>query len=197
MVIKISLKEKNTFLEASGLIEEIFNYTSRLPEQVFRHKFNHYRIEEFDWTLTPEFYPFIQKLALSSEDPYILMSVLEPDPIKYFDHHFGVLHWNRIPLDISNDEYWNIVSEEPEESPADTIHAHGDVIIWTSPSKEWAIWGERGDEVCILATENEMELHQGSWLTAVEALKGSMRLSFKNQTIPAEYSYKFKRNYGN
>ncbi|NMO94916.1 hypothetical protein [Paenibacillus lemnae] len=194
----VIIKEKKEFNIFQSLINQIIIDGFRLPNQVFQPPLNKFVFEEFDWSMSAEFWETIQSLALQSADSYVLMAVIEPNPIDYFYKEFGYYSWFKIPTTSSTDDYWSILELEPEGSPADAVVFNSDVVVWVSPSKSWAIWGERSHGVCVLATRNELDqLQLSTWRTVDKAINELIPLQYTNKKVPEDFSDLLTINYFN
>jgi hypothetical protein len=188
------VQEEKEFKKFYTLVNQIFNDGLRLPNQVFQHFFNRFMFEEFDWAMSADFWNTLLQLATESLDSYILMAVIEPNPVDYFYNEFGYYSWFKLPVNISTDDYWDILSLEPEGSPADALLFNSDVVVWVPPSKKWAIWGERSHGICILATSND-QFQLASWRSVDEALKEIVPLHYANQKVPRDFAESLRINY--
>lgn len=124
----------------------------RLPEVPFKQSFRVLGFEEFDWAMSGEFWPVLQKLASQSGDQELVFAVLDPDPVNYFKAMFGYYNWAILPATLSSNDYWNFLNTDPTESPADSMLGNAQAVIFTVPSKRWLIWGERESGLCVLAS---------------------------------------------
>lgn len=145
------IKDLQEFRNLESIVNSIFYTDRQLPEQVFRKDFGNYVFEEFDLAMSDKFWDTIQILARQAQDEYVLCAVLNPHPLEYYYKEFGYFNWVKLPLNLTADEYLDILNIEPESSPADSITTNSFTIVWLSPSMKWAIWGDRNDEVCVLA----------------------------------------------
>lgn len=110
-----------------------------LPGRVFHRDFRWFAFEEFDWAMSGAFWPIMQELAQASGDISLLMAVLDPEPEGYFKKEFGYYNWVNIPISASRDDYWELLSDHPESSPADSFLANSEKVIWLPRSAKWAI----------------------------------------------------------
>lgn len=175
-------------------VEGCFQTEASLPTKVFRDEFSRFRFEEFDWAMSSEFWPAMQALCRSSGDTTLLLAVLDPDPLNYYVKEFGYFNWAKLPISASSEEYWELLNQHPEQSPADSLLVNSEKIIWLPPSGEWAIWGERSFEVCVLGCR---EPNQGdSWHDVDWALETAIPNAFRNKVVPLDFAEKLRRNYG-
>ena len=197
----IRIKEHKNFEKFLKLIERVIKVKKNLPEQVFNQQFSNYLFEEFDWSMTSDFWnEVLKELAVASSDKEIIIAVLDPDPIRYFYETFGEYNVLKLSTNISGQEYWNILKIGPENSEADAILFNSETVIWLPLSMKWAIWGNRSYGVCILAFSDKMLREQASfstkgWRKADEALKDFIAINFSDEIIPVNFKKIFLRNY--
>ena len=187
------------FKKFSELIENVNKSTSDLPERVFCEGYNKFFFEEFDWTMTEEFSVRLKQLLVETNEPYLLIAVLEPNPSEYYFNEFGYYNWVKIPYNILDGFYYEAIEHSPEGSIADSILFNSKKIVWTVPSGKWAIWGDRNYGVCILGCTEDCQIISEqsfeSWKTVEEALNSWMKLSFRAQNVPIEFKLKMISNY--
>jgi len=147
---KFFIRDNKEYNELKEIVSATFNIESKLPEQVFTQKYGDFKFEEFDWTMSSEFWNTLKKLANQTNDEFVLIAVLEPNPEEYFYKEFNYYNWIKLPVDLSADEYHEILEIGPEESPADAVVYNSYTIVWISPSMKWAIWGERDCSICVI-----------------------------------------------
>lgn len=188
------------FEEAYKLIRSLFNVNERLPELVFNKSFIHFLCEESYFALSGKFWETIQQLSQLSNDDTIIVGLLDPDPVAYFFKEFGFYNWFKFATNITPSMYEEAIHQVPKGSPADAITYNSEIIVWAPLSKKWAIWFERGYDICILgfADKNCMlpaaEL-QGNWGSPQEGLEQLIALNFKHQQVPQEVADVFLANY--
>lgn len=150
----ISFLSRETEFECwRRLVAGVLNDEIRLPASPFTKRFRRYSFEEFDWLLSADCWPVLANLAKASGDTNILMAVLEPDPVRYFRTEFGIYNWAVLPIDAQKDAYWTFLNLAPDGSPADSVLANSETVLWMPPSQKWVIWGERSLGLCVLASE--------------------------------------------
>lgn len=193
------IADQHEFEELSQFVNSILKTESLIPEQVFKPIFGEYLFEEFDRTMSDEFWDTLQKLALLSGDSHIVVAVLQPSPTDYFYREFGYYNWFKIPSDLTRDDYWSVLELEPEGSPADALISNSEVVVWVSPSKKWAIWGERSAEICIMASNLNVNLGTEPtflrWRSVDGAITKLRPSNFVNKSIPIEFIGSLKINF--
>ncbi|WP_077732634.1 MULTISPECIES: hypothetical protein [unclassified Methylocaldum] len=194
MLTSTFIADDQTFAAYKAEVEKCCRIEARLPEQVFREGFSRFAFEEFDWAMSATFWPAIQALCRSCGDVSLLVAVLDPDPTDYYKNEFGFFNWAVLPVSASADEYWNLLNQYPDESPADSLLANSEKVVWLAQSGKWAVWGERSLEVCILGCRESVQHglgHDVEW-----ALKTAMPNCFRERVVPPEYAERLRQNYG-
>lgn len=191
---------KNEFEMAYTFVQTVFKINKRLPEQVFDKDFSSFICEESYFALSNEFWGTIQQLANLFGDEHIIVGVIEPDPDTYFFQEFGYYNWFKFPTNITASAYADILHKEPEDSPADALTYNSEIIIWTSLSRKWAVWMERGYDICILGfTDRDSMIFLntliGRWRPPIQALDELIALNFKDQKVPSRFKSIFLANY--
>lgn len=144
------MHSEKEFRSYQSLVENVFYQNEHLPQQVFQKNFDCFLFQEFDWALSDEVLTTIKKLSVLTQDKDFLTAVLKPDPVEYYMKEFGYYNWLRTSVDISGEDYVNALWTSPESSIADAIITNSNIVVWLSHSLEWAIWGDRELEICIL-----------------------------------------------
>lgn len=134
----------------SDFLDSAINRNCLLPRNPFLWANLTYRFDEFDWTLSDEFWRDIQCLSNSLNDE-VLMAVLSPDPVDYYKMHFGHYEWARLRVAMSSQQYWGFINESPADSAADSILSVAEKIAWIPKSKNWCVWAERDSGICVIA----------------------------------------------
>ncbi|MBS2773238.1 hypothetical protein KFV09_17300 [Anoxybacillus rupiensis] len=196
------VREKKEFNKLIGMASNTFYIENRLPKQVFREQFNNFLFEEFDWTMDKDFWRTIEQLSRQTKDNYVLTAVLDPNPVEYFYKEFNYYNWMKLPVNLSPDEYLDVLELGPEESPADAVLYNSYTVIWLPPSMKWAIWGERSYGVCVLGLQdvnNSADLLPilKNWRSIDETVLSWVGLNFVNQQLPQEIADIFFLNYSN
>lgn len=196
----IFVKEKDEFLKVNKFIGSVFNTENTLPEQVFTKNFTDYLFEEFDWTMDDEFWNFIKVLAIKSGDNQVFSAVIDPNQMDYFFKEFSYFNCVKLPVELEDNEYREVLEFGPIGSPADAILYNSNVIVWTSPSMKWGVWGQRQYGTCIMAFNSEIEINElmpylKSWKSAENALDSWIAINFTNQKIPEGFTKMFNKNY--
>ncbi|MCL1698806.1 hypothetical protein [Lysinibacillus sp. Bpr_S20] len=194
------VNEEKEFDELKKLIYSTFHFGRTFPEQVFEEEYKHFKFEEFDWTMSDEFWTTLKKLATKSKDDFVLVAVLEPNPEEYFYKEFQYYNWIKMPVWIDEDDYYDILEFGPKESPADAVLYNSSVMIWLSPSLEWAIWGEREFGVCVIAfndtaVENKLIPDLITWHTLDDTVLAWIEMNFRNQRLYQKNIQALKINY--
>ncbi|MCY9764815.1 hypothetical protein M5X06_30685 [Paenibacillus alvei] len=185
------------FEKALRLVSNVFNSEERLPNQVFKVPFQNTVIIDFDHAMSSYFWNELEKLTDKCEDSFVIMAVLEPDPVNYYYKEFSKYNWCLFQKGTTVDEYWNTLKESPVDSPADAIVSNSEVVLWLPSSMKWAVWGERSYGICVLGFNEVSDYKSESWFTMDRAITDLVSLNFKDNTVPEEVSSKLMKFYSN
>ena len=150
------IRTKEQFDLAQSELLEIFDFQKEFPENPFNSQYSNYQFEEFDWMLSGEFWPVLKEVANRSLDNKIALSVIDPDPEKYFFSNFGFYNWAELSTAMTTAEYWEIINIPPVQSPADSILVNSEKLFIYPSSKKWAIFGSRSEGLCVLGSKYDM-----------------------------------------
>lgn len=140
-------------------LNKIFCIEQRLPDQVFKTPFFGFTCEDFDDTMTANFWnTLLQPIGKALNDSHILTAVLDPDPKNYFYPNFGYYNMLNMPIDTTGTEYLKSLETGPVTSPADAILYNSEIVVWAPSGGRWAVWGQRDCEICILAFADEQAM---------------------------------------
>jgi hypothetical protein len=117
------------------------------------------QFDEFDWALSGEFWETVQKLSQLSSDVELLMAVLDPDPLSFFQFHFGHFGWARLPVAMTRRQYWEYIDVARPGNVADSILVVSQRIAWVPRSKKWCVWGERDSGLCVIGCSSRCQVN--------------------------------------
>lgn len=191
------IKDKNDFEETLYCVKQTFHYEQRLPNQVYKVPFQRNVVIDFDDAMSHVFWYELEKWMNVSDDSFVIMAVLDPDPVDYYYKEFSQYNWCILQKETTADEYWNTLNQGPDESPADAILFNSEVVIWLSPSRKWAMWGERSYGICILSFNDDAinDFENELWFTMEQAIADLISLNFRNYTVPEEIISKLMKFY--
>ncbi|WP_088000467.1 hypothetical protein [Bacillus pumilus] len=194
------INSDNEFKKYKVMIEKVFYTKKHLPHRVFRENFNCFLFQEFDWALSDEVLTTIKKLSGLTQDKDFLTAVLKPDPVEYYFKEFGYYNWLRTSVEVSGEDYVNALWTSPEDSIADDIFTNSNIVVWLSNSLDWAIWGDRDLEICILATKSKKYsmqnlLSEDGWKPLNNNLKEWLELLFSDREKFDEFWGELASNY--
>lgn len=191
--IEYFISNTRMFADCKDRIERCCRTKANLPMQVFQEGVTFFGFEEFDWTMSSEFWTTVQSLCIGSGDESCLIAVLDPHPIDYFHKEFGYFNWAVLPVSASSEKYWDLLNRHPVESPADSIVSNSEKVIWLPASGKWAIWGERSFGMCVLGCHESVE--RCAWHDVDWALKYALPNCFRGRTVPQEFADCLRLNY--
>lgn len=192
-----SISTNQDYKAALLLLNKVFWVKRRLPEQVFKVPFFGFICQDFDGTMSTNFWDILlQPLGKNLNDSHILTAVLDPDPKRYFYHNFGYYNIFNLPINTTGAEYLKSLATGPSKSQADAVLYNSEVVVWVPNGGKWAIWGQRNYEVCILAFADEQAMALAkpflnkSWKFADNALN-----SFVLKHVSKDFLAYFMSNY--
>ncbi|WCK55593.1 hypothetical protein PP175_06515 [Aneurinibacillus sp. Ricciae_BoGa-3] len=197
------LIERDEYENLNALVKKVFFVDNHLPNRVFQKDYKHFFFLEFYSAMDETFWDNLKQLAKLTNDKFVLMAVLNPDPLSYYFKEFNYFNWTKLPIELSSDDYMNILNLAPDESPADSIIDNSYTIVWISPSMEWAIWGERDNGVCVIGFKNDTNVSEylpyiPNWLTIDNMIvKEWVGLNYKDYKIPDDIAITLDSNYKN
>lgn len=194
---------REMYREIRQRLAQVFDAEKRFPEQVFHWGYSHFKFVEFDLMLSPPFWNVLAALGRVSDDHYIFVTVLDPDPEAYFDANFSSYGTVRLPRAASERDYSVALSAEPVGSPADAIMYVSSVIGWMGDSGRWAFWGERSLGIGVLglkdpvmpATNEALSCQSIHWFSADEAIGNLVALNFAGHAVPPDLATTLRAKY--
>lgn len=197
---KFFVKDSKEFDDLKKMVLNVFNIESAFPEKVFSPTFGHFKFEEFDWTMTDEFWELIKKLAIQTNDEFVLAAVLRPSPEGYFYKEFKYYNWIKLPIHLSADSFYEILELGPEGSPADAVMYNSCTVVWLSPSMKWAIWGERNYGICVIGFRDRSQQTQRSpflksWRSLDKIVLSWIEINFLNDESLRDFVKSLYLNY--
>ena len=99
------------------------------------------------WELWGRVFGLLSAAGRVHGDDRIDFLVLEPDAETYYREGYGIYPAISLPVDSSEDDYWNSVSYEPDGDPTGALVFSARVFAVSGPSGKWGCWGELGVEV--------------------------------------------------
>ncbi|AIZ60916.1 hypothetical protein NSQ10_12240 [Bacillus sp. FSL R5-0432] len=154
------IRSEEEFKSYQNLVDNVFDQNKMLPQQVFRKNFDCFLFQEFDWALSDDILPTIKELSNVTQDREFLTAVLQPDPTEYYLKEFGYYNWLKTSVNISDEDYVNALWTHPKGYIAGDIITNSNIVVWLSHSLQWAIWGDRDMEICIIgmvSTKNSVK----------------------------------------
>ncbi|WP_234399865.1 diadenosine tetraphosphatase [Paenibacillus popilliae] len=196
------MKEKKEFEKSFQIVKELLKYEERLPKQIFKEPLNYYYICDIDNAMGGPFEDVLRNLAFISNDDYIIMGMLNPDPVTYYYKEFGYYNWLHIPANMPEDYYWDMLNVEPNQSPPDALLFNSFVMVWASPSKQWAIWGERDYGIAVLGFHKDgvmrQQIHENEiWRKMDDEVADLISLNFRGFTLPKDIKEELFLHYQN
>jgi hypothetical protein len=187
------------FPAAKQKVETVFHAERRLPEQVIKRPYRFNLMCQFDIAMG-ELLDVLREMRSPLGNETVLLSVLDPDPIKYFYKHFHKINAFYFKADIPEDEYYDIRWRNPG-NPADAIQFNTEIETYIPNSLTWAMWGERSSEIAVIGLDDAtlaetLIANKGYWMDAESASNEFACMPYRNQEMPDDFRRPLIANYG-
>ncbi len=187
------------FPAAMQKVESVFRVEKLLPELVFKRPFRFFLMCQFDIAMW-EFMDTLRKVDSPLTSQTVLLSVLDPDPIKYFYKHFHKINAFYFKAGVTKHEYYSLRWRNPG-NPADAIQFNTEIETYIPNSLSWAMWGERSPEIAVIGLDDPMLAKtliadKGYWMDAETASNEFARMPYRNHKMPEDFRRPFVANYG-
>lgn len=154
----VSWSKISNFETEEKIVKVILNQDQILPSQVFLSEFHYFSICDFGFTCTDEFITDLRNYSIKTNTfSKFNLIVLEPDPKKYFYHNFSKYPLIKMSIEILDEEYLEVLNEDPGGSPADSIASVATTLIYYSDDMRLAIYGNNDYEICIAAFRSKSD----------------------------------------
>jgi hypothetical protein len=187
------------FPAAMQKVENTFCFERRLPEQVFKRPYRFHLLHEFDNGMG-DFLEVMRKTRSPFASDTVLLSVLDPDPIKYFYKHYHKINAFYFKAGITKHEYYSLRWRNPGNQ-ADAIQFNTGIETYIPSSARWAMWGERSREIAVIGlddprlTEYLVE-ENGYWMDAETASIEFAGMPYAGHKMPEALRRALITNYG-
>ncbi|AIF67964.1 hypothetical protein GZ22_15875 [Terribacillus saccharophilus] len=151
------LKQPEDFYEEKRKLSNLIDLKKQLPENMYPNQYDNFFFSEFNMWGSSSFWSVLRNLAKHYGDTHVLTAIIDPHPEDYFYAHFNHYNWANIPLRVSEDEYFDIITRDPLDSPADAIMYNSYKLIWTSESHNWLMYGDRDLNLIVTGVIGENE----------------------------------------
>jgi hypothetical protein len=180
-------------------VESIFHVERCLPDQVFIRSYRFQLLCEFDFAMSDVLEAFRKTCSPLATDT-VLLSVLDPDPIKYFYKHFHKLNAFYFKAGVTKHEYYSLRWRNPG-NPADAIQFNTEIETYIPSSLSWAMWGERSPEIAVIGLDDPvlaktLIANKGYWMDAETSLRRFARMPFIDHKVPEDFRRALIANYG-
>ncbi|RKR38692.1 hypothetical protein [Paraburkholderia sp. BL17N1] len=93
---------------------------------------------------TQVFHDLIRSIAAFNGTGEFAVVVLNPDPFNYFNMHFGKYPGFIVGTQHTDDDFFEILTRDPGDSPADAIGFYSEQYAVLPISGEWFFYADRG-----------------------------------------------------
>jgi hypothetical protein len=187
------------FPNAKQRVETVFEFERRLPEQIFTRLYRFNLMCQFDIAMG-ELLDVLREVRSPLGNETVLLSVLDPDPIKYFYKHYHKINAFYFKANITEDEYYDVRWRNPENQ-ADAIQFNTEIETYIPNSLSWAMWGERSSEIAVIGLDDPMLAitliaNKGYWMDAETASNEFARVPLTDHKVTEDFRRALIANYG-
>lgn len=130
----------------SKMIEEDIPF----EKNPFKPVFKYFIGIEFDIIFNENIFEAFRKFITKCELPHFVFYVLDPNPETYFYHHFRKFSVVKVGVDMSYNDFVNIMDSDPGGSPADALNVNSNELAIFSNANNWVVLGSREWEIAIV-----------------------------------------------
>lgn len=162
----MAVSEDKYFKALESNIIKTVDKRKLLPEMVFKSVFKHFLFIRFYDLLMPErFFKHTKQYMMKIGEKDFWIVVLDPDPRGYYKKYFNIYGAFEFLGTDTDAEYLSAFHHYPKDSDADALAYRGDILLVSSFSNKWAVYGSREDEIAICAFSDigQMELFKASY----------------------------------
>ena len=150
------IKNNFEYTKIMNIIKHCFYIEKELPNNVFKNEYKKFLYEDFDLILDEKFLENLKILSKLSKDKYVILGILDKKNQSFYEH-FGCFNVIKIPIDITNKEFEEIIDFEPQKEYQSVRYCYNK-IIYLSQSEDWIIYCDREFEISILALKNNYDI---------------------------------------
>jgi hypothetical protein len=151
----ISTESDYSVVESSA--EYLFDKNKTLPENVFLPRLVGFLFITFDELFMPVFFNHLKNFLRAIGENSFWVASIEPDSKIYFGAHFGFFGFEFFVSDSERD-YLDALHSYPEASPADALVHNSNLLMISSATGRWAIYGDRAADLAICAFDSQGRL---------------------------------------
>ena len=189
--------DDKAYVELRDECEVIFDTHQRLPQQVFRRKFEEYYVFEHGMILHPNFPSFLERVAHQFGDSIVNYITFEPSSKDYYHKNFGFYGLASFEIGALKYNYRDVMLRG---NNADSFFARGgDVGAFWGSSLSWGIFCDRINwETCLMGCSMKIDNSTTSTVGVMDMTQFGNYLANQYQHRPmvaTNFSAEFKKNY--
>ncbi len=135
------------------------------------------------------FYNNIIKYFAETKENEFWLTTLRPDAEQYYYKYFRFFGTFEFSCSDTFEEYISALNGYPKESPNNALMYIGDVVLFSTYTNKWVVYGERDADIAICAFQ-EKEL-----MELFEKIYGSETLGDVREAADYAYNAAFKDGY--
>ena len=151
----MSIIDENDFNQEMEWVNNIINPQYSSLSGSFRLKYPYFFFLDFDQIARVDFYKALHLFCKEEGESEYKLGIIDPAPKSYYKN-FGRFPFLRINTATNEDMIVKVMSDGPENSPADAFLCIVNKALIYSASSSWAILFDRNTEVAVFVLENEL-----------------------------------------
>jgi len=148
------IDSKQDYSEATNELNQVFRKGIDIVDNPFAEDFKIFTGFEFDRIYGEEFYFGLVDFLTKRGNKEFTFYTLLPDPVEYFFSYFSKYSIGRIPINASNDDFWDFLNADPGNH-ADSLIVNAETIAMYSNEPTWGIIGSKDLEIGIAGFKDE------------------------------------------
>jgi hypothetical protein len=187
------IKDELEFKKYKKRFSYFLNESINFENNPFNESFISFLSFDFDLIYNKLFFDGLKIFLHNIDTSSFVFYTIEPDQVNYFYYHFNKYSTVLINNTNTDEDFNNILMEDPGNSPADALAINSSVISLFSSSDDWVILCSRDFEIGIIGFTNIkiMEIFLYSFETIKESFIPLKELIGRNKKV---LSYTEKEN---
>lgn len=195
------VKTEHDFKDIQYFLNQHFYLEKTLPNQVFKEGFERFSFEIFHHIVEDAFWDkTLQPLCKKSGDQNIFFSIVDEGFSQELVERFNFYFASKISVNSSSRDYDNCIGATPKSDPSFIAFLGGDNFVFVPESGKWAIYADRGLDLCILAFKKDCDIPtpygRGWWLPVKAIIYDITAPKEATPQIPKKMKIPFLKNYG-
>lgn len=196
----VFMRDFNEVIHWRNKIKENLYTGKKFPDLVYKTSDWPFLFEEFHFWLSEHAWPILKAAASYQKDEFVLVALFDRKSLlKSFYKKFGYVYWVKVPVQCTEDDFLNILTQEAVGELGSDILTLASKVIFTSSSLKWMVYAERSVELGLLAGEHLDQLIQRTdqikRMNAMKDVFNIIRPAFYIEKDYLDFKKKMQENY--